>query len=170
MGLRLSNVLDDLFRHINNQLVEDLPANRFVTAFLGVLDSRRHHVRYHAAGQGPLLHYRAAGNECCWYGANTIPWGIMSDYDPGGSESIEMQGGDVLVLLTDGFYEAQNPAGEQLGRDRVGAIVARLHNAPAQAIVDALLEEVDAFTDGQPQADDLTALLVRRKPGDVHAG
>ena len=44
-------------------ITEDLPEEHFVTAFFGVLDTRLHSVNYHAAGQGPLLHFCAASGE-----------------------------------------------------------------------------------------------------------
>jgi Stage II sporulation protein E (SpoIIE) len=52
VALRLGATLDQTFRHVNDQLVEDLPADRFVTAFLGLLDPRTHAVHYHSAGCG----------------------------------------------------------------------------------------------------------------------
>jgi len=71
--VRLGAGLDDAFRHINDQLSDDLASNRFVTAFLGVLDSSAHRVDYHAGGQGPLLHFHGAGGECEWLKASTVP-------------------------------------------------------------------------------------------------
>jgi phosphoserine phosphatase len=52
MAVRLGAGLDDAFRHINDQLADDLSSNRFVTAFLGVLDTATHRLTYHAGGQG----------------------------------------------------------------------------------------------------------------------
>jgi len=65
VAFRLGASLDDAYRHVNNQLAEDLPEDRFITAFMAYLDARTHSVRYHCAGQGPLLLYRAAGDRCC---------------------------------------------------------------------------------------------------------
>ena len=60
VALRLGAGLDAIFAQVNNQLVEDLPDEHFVTAFVGLLDRRQHCVEFHSAGQGPLLHYQAA--------------------------------------------------------------------------------------------------------------
>ena len=77
VALRLGADLDSIFTHVNNQLVEDLPEEHFVTAFLGMLDPRSHEVVYHAAGQGPLLHFHAATGECEWRSPTTFPMGYM---------------------------------------------------------------------------------------------
>ncbi len=162
VGLRISQQLDDLFTHINDQLCDDLPANRFVTALLGVLDAKAHRVEYQAAGQGPLLHYHRSTGECEWRGANTVPWGIMDGVPLDPPEVLTLEPGDFWVLLTDGFYEAADPQGEQLGKERIGQIVHELRDASAQTVVDAMVKEVDTFAAGEPQADDLTALVVKR--------
>ena len=52
VALRLGAGLDDAFRHINDQLVEDLPDDRFVTAFFGLLDASQHQVKFHSGGPG----------------------------------------------------------------------------------------------------------------------
>ncbi len=61
VAFRCGADLDEAYRHVNNQLEEDLPDDRFVTAFMGFLDPQRHVIRYHSGGQGPILHFRAAG-------------------------------------------------------------------------------------------------------------
>ena len=49
--------------HVNNQLAEDLPDDRFITAFMGFLDPVHTRVNYHSGGQGPILHFRALGED-----------------------------------------------------------------------------------------------------------
>ncbi|MAE65864.1 MAG: protein phosphatase [Phycisphaeraceae bacterium] len=163
MALRYSHDLDELLRHINAQLTDDLESSRFVTAFVGVLDAQRHRVTFHAPGQGPLLHFQAANRECRWFDATTIPLGIMDDPpEVEAVEPIEMAPGDMLVLLTDGFYEYQSVDSEEFGRDRVGEVVTAHCAESASKIVQRLVEEVRRFAGSAPQRDDLTALLVKR--------
>ncbi len=57
---RLGASLDQAYMQVNNQLSEDLPDDRFITAFMGFLDPVSHVVKYHSGGQGPILHFRAA--------------------------------------------------------------------------------------------------------------
>lgn len=162
MALRYSTDLDLLLHHINAQLEHDLAGNRFITAFMGVLDPRNHRVVYHAPGQGPLLHLRAAGPELRWLDASTVPLGILDELPLEPIDPIELGARDVLVLLTDGFYEYQDAGGEQFGRDRVGQVVLEHRAGPAAAIVERLLAALQAFAGSAPQQDDLTALVVRR--------
>lgn len=163
LGLRLSPDLEAVMVQVNQQLVDDLPDNRFITAFLGVLDPHQHQVTYHAAGQGPLLHYRAAARELVWHNPSTTPLGMFSELEIDAPPPIGMAPGDLLVLLTDGFYEYQNSAEEMFGYARVGELVQRLHERPVSEILAELLSNLREFAGPAPQKDDLTAVLVKRE-------
>jgi phosphoserine phosphatase RsbU/P len=169
IGLRLSADTDTLMHHINQQLLDDLPEDRFITAFVGVLDPTTHQVRYHAAGQGPLLHYQAAGGQLVWHDPSTTPLGMFQEIDTTPAAPIVMAPGDLLVLLTDGFYEYQDEAEQVFGKERVGELVHRLHDMPVSEIMASLLAEVRGFAGSAAQSDDLTAVLVKRDPEAGHA-
>lgn len=162
LGLRLSAGLDDLFTHINSQLTADLASDRFVTAFLGILEPSRNAIYYHAAGQAPLLHYHAADQTCDVLLASTIPLGIMDDPPLDVAEPVQMEPGDVFALLTDGFYEYQNPEGEEMGDQRVADVIRQHREKSAQEILNAILESLTDYAQGMPQLDDTTAIILKR--------
>jgi phosphoserine phosphatase len=161
IAARLGAGLDETFRNINDQLSDDLSDNRFVTAFLGVLDPANHRVVYHAGGQGPLLHYRAADGTIDWLTSTTLPLGMLPFRKTPGSQTLEMAPGDVLALVSDGIFEGENVAGEAFGNERAGAIVAA--RAGAAETVARMVAEADAFRGAAPQQDDMTVLILRRR-------
>ncbi|MBQ8722803.1 MAG: SpoIIE family protein phosphatase, partial [Opitutales bacterium] len=69
--------------------------------------------------------------------------------------------GDVLVFYTDGLTEALNPAGEEFGSARLGSVLEKSHDLPADKINEAVLRELNAFTGGNEPADDLTLVTIR---------
>lgn len=162
MGLRLGATLMDLVRQIDAQLLQDLGDDQFVTAFVGCLDPVAHDLTYHAAGQGPLLHYHAADERAEWRGASALPLGIAEVTDMPSALKMYLEPGDVVALITDGVFECANPDGETFGEDRVVELVAQNRTLDARSMIDALVRAVDAFTEGSAQADDLTAIIVRR--------
>jgi len=168
LGLRLGGSLGELYDQINRQLLADLPEARFVTAFIGLLDPVTHSVDYRAAGQGPLLHYHAEASECEWRGASGPPLGIVADAPRDPPPPFVMAPGDLLVLLTDGLFEYANRSGDQFGKSRVGQIVQREARASAQHVLDVLLAEIRAFAGAAPQADDMTAVILKRQPALDH--
>jgi phosphoserine phosphatase RsbU/P len=163
VALRLGADLDAIFAQVNNQLVEDLPEEHFVTAFFGVLDTRTHQVDYHAAGQGPLLHMRAATGDCHWLSPTTFPMGFMRypKIDP--PAQIRLEPGDVLGLISDGVFECENPAGEMFGTQGVERVLRERHDATMSDLLARLLHAVHVFADGRQQADDITIVLLARR-------
>jgi phosphoserine phosphatase len=163
LGLRVGAPLEELVRHINAQVHQDLSSNRFITAFMGCLDLATHRVNYLSAGQGPIIHVHAKTGRCDLRRASTVPMGIMDQLPlDQESEHLTLKPGDMLVLLTDGFFEAQNAQHEQLGNDRICHHLTQTRHEPAQAIVTGLVKMLREFTSNAPAMDDLTAVIVRR--------
>jgi sigma-B regulation protein RsbU (phosphoserine phosphatase) len=162
LGLRLGSKLDDLVTQINAQLCDDLSSRRFITAFMGRLEPANHRVMYQSAGQGPLVHIRATDGQADARAASTIPLGVVDDIPLEEPGVIEMAPGDLFVLLTDGFYEAQNPQGKQMGTELICEYLASVRHLPAQQIMDGMVQALAEFTDGAPQLDDLTGVIIKR--------
>jgi phosphoserine phosphatase len=156
------SVTDDLRRvaaTVNRLLSEDLTDDRFVTAFVGVLDTRRHRLDYIAAGQGPLLF--VAGNAVEQRGANALPLAIVPDFESEPAHYV-FEPGATVILLTDGFYETADPTGVQFGEQRIVDLTRRHHDAPLMTLIGAMHDAVCRFRQTAAQADDLTAVLIRR--------
>lgn len=162
VALRLGADLDAIHAQVNNQLLHDLPDDRFVTAFLGQLDNRDHTVRFHAAGQAPLLHLHAASGEVTWHGVTTIPMGALELAQPDSARILHMAPGDILGLISDGIYEYHDRDGRLFGEERVAALVRELQNLPMRDLADRLLVAVQEFGAGARQADDITIVMLRR--------
>ncbi len=167
VALRLGASLDAIFTQVNNQLVEDLPEEHFVTAFLGMLDVGRHEIQYHAAGQGPLLHFRAAGAHCEWLDPTTFPMGFMKFPDVEPPRTITLAPGDILGLISDGVFEAHDAAGRMFGPDGVAEVVRRHCDRPMSELLTRLLEAVRDFSGTVPQEDDITIVLISRQGGTL---
>jgi phosphoserine phosphatase len=165
VALRCGAGLDEAYRHVNNQLAEDLPPERFITAFVGFLDPATHEVRYHAGGQGPILHFRAATGTCDWHAPTSFPLGVLELDAPPAAVCLRLEPGDVLAVLSDGLYEYPNGADELFGEQGVAAVVRRAHAAPMRELSEELLRAAQAFGAGREQADDITLLLLRRLSG-----
>ena len=163
MAMRLGADLDTTCLHLNNQLAETLPDDRFITAFIGLLDTSTHRVRYHSAGQAPLLQFSAAGDAWQTYKPTGFPLAAMSMPAAKVSRTMELGEGDILALLSDGVFECHDPRGEMFGEARTREIIRANYFRPLQQASDALLAAVRLFGEGAPQEDDITVLLVRRR-------
>ena len=164
VALRLGAGLDDVFRHINDQLVDDLSEDRFVTAFLGQLDPGTHELHYHSGGQGPLLHFRAADHGCEFHPPTTFPMGAVPLPALRPAAIAQLALGDVFALVSDGVYEYENVDGKQFGEQGVAEVLRQYHDRPMPYLLGRLMDALSEFGRGAPQLDDVTVVLIRRLP------
>ncbi len=162
VALRLNSSLDDAFVHINDQLCDDLPDDRFVTGFFGLLDARAHSVRFHSGGQGPIMHYHAMTGDYDWHPATTYPLGYMPQVNLNSALELQLAPGDILGLISDGVYEYENESGVQFGQAGVAAVIDSMPDASAGEIVAGILRATRIHGGNAPQADDITIVLARR--------
>lgn len=151
-----------LMSKVNNLLVHDLSESRFVTCFFGLLDAAAGTVRYASAGQGPIICYNRSADKFDESSATALPLGVMDGLDFHEQVEHRLGVGDMLAVVTDGFFEAANAADEQFGTGRMCDILRACRDLPSEQIIARLRAAVDKFTAGAPQADDLTAIIVRR--------
>lgn len=163
LGARLGQSLSDIVREVNGQLCQDLPSGRFVTAWFGLLDPVTHSVESLSAGQGPIYVYRYAEDRFDFIDSDAMPFGVTSaGFMPDSSQRIQLGAKDILLVITDGYYEAMNPSGEQWGEAAVHGVVRSLRDRPCGEILDALDRGSLAFCKAHSTQDDRTAILVRR--------
>jgi sigma-B regulation protein RsbU (phosphoserine phosphatase) len=162
VALRLESSLDDAFVHINDQLCDDLPDDRFVTGFFGLLDATQHKVSFHSGGQGPILHYHAASGDYDWHPATTFPLGYLPQTDLAAPLEIQLAPGDILGLISDGIYEYENEQGVQFGQQGVADVIDQTRDGDADAVVAGIMRAVRHHGGSVPQADDITIVLARR--------
>lgn len=164
VALRLGASIDDAFVHINDQLVEDLPDDRFVTGFFGLLDAEQNNVRFHSGGQGPIMHFHAGSDSFDWHPATTFPLGYMNQTSLAEAAEIALLPGDILGLISDGIYEYENETGEQFGQQRLAGIVSGHESSDMDKLVRDIMDATRKHGGSVPQADDITIVLVHRKP------
>jgi len=164
VALRLGAGLVDAFRHINDQLVEDLPDDRFVTAFFGLLDSSVHELQFHSGGQGPILHFHAQTGEYEWCEPSTFPLGYMNQINLGDPVVARLEPGDIFGVISDGIYEYENESGVQFGQSGVTRIIDNYAGDSMDGLVQEIMRAAYAHGGAVPQADDITIVLIRRLP------
>jgi phosphoserine phosphatase len=163
VAFRCGAGLSEAYSHVNNQLCEDLPDDRFVTAFMGLLDPSSHRLEYYSGGQGPILFFHAASGQCEWRRPSTFPLGVMEITSPGEPQNFQFEPGDVLALLSDGIYEYVSDQGAEFGQQRVEQWISDHHRLSAGESVKLLMQLIHEFGAGAAQLDDITAVILKRE-------
>jgi phosphoserine phosphatase len=167
MAFRLGADLETAFREVNNQLSGALADDRFITAFVGLLDAPANRLRFHSGGQAPILHFQVATGRCARHNPTSFPLAAMPLTTLRPAIELELAPGDILALLSDGFYEYHDARNEQFGERRVEAILAQHHGKTMAELSAILFDAVAAFARGAPQDDDMTVVLVKRNAWSV---
>lgn len=149
--------------HVNRLLCEDLPDDRFVTAFCGVLEAEASRITFTSAGHGPILWFTAATGQIEEIQPHGPPMGIMAELEYDAPSVLTFAPGDMLVMFTDGFTEFDAPDGDQYGNDRLFDLIRAHHAASAADLIKIAYEAVIEFSRGAPQRDDLTAVIIKRR-------
>ncbi|MBN1189166.1 MAG: SpoIIE family protein phosphatase [Dehalococcoidales bacterium] len=149
-----------VIRQANDMISEDVRSNMFVTLFYGVLDPERKTLTYVNAGHNPPLVMGKNSGDVIMLATKGVALGLMTDVEFEEKE-ILLSKGDILVLYTDGVTEAINRKQELFGQERISRLVDENKHLSAQEIINLIEKEVFTYSDGQPQFDDITLLLVK---------
>ena len=154
---------DQILERLNGLLANDLGDDRFVTFAVIFLNPASSEAKVLSAGHGPILWYRRASDELENLEAQGIPLGMIAGmrYERCGLKSLKA--GDMIVLVTDGFYEWQNPEGEEFGLERLKSTIHKARDCSAEEVIARLYQAVKDFSKGAEQQDDVTAVVLKRK-------
>jgi sigma-B regulation protein RsbU (phosphoserine phosphatase) len=156
--------LSEMISLVNRLVYENSAQNRYATFFYAQYDPATRILRYVNAGHNPPILCRGNGNghKILRLDEGGTVLGLFPDcaFQEG---RLSLESGDVLVAYTDGISEAMNVREEEWDDERLIASVACCKAISAKETIDWILRQVDAFTAGAPQHDDMTLLVARVK-------
>ena len=147
-----------VLKRINDLLVPDMPPKMFVTCLYAVLDPETGLLRYANAGHNvPYVNTESGVVELR---ARGMPLGLLDGMVYEQKEAV-LEPGQNMLLHSDGFAEAHNPAGEMFGFPRLMKMTES--KAPGERVIDELLGELERFTGSDwEQEDDITLVSMKR--------
>jgi len=160
--------VNEVFINANEKLCEGNDAGMFVTAWMGMLNTKTGVVTFANAGHNPPLVKHADGS----FEYLKSPAGFVLAGMEGiryRKNELQLQPGDKIYLYTDGVTEATD-ANEQLyGEDRLLNILNSLENSSVEDICTKVKADVDLFVGEAPQFDDITMLCLEYKGDEKSA-
>jgi phosphoserine phosphatase RsbU/P len=144
---------------MNNLITENTSDGRFITFFWGLLDIKNLTFNYVNAGHNPPLFIR--NKNIKKLGRGGIILGVMKTIMPYESENIQLESGDVILLFTDGISEAMNLQGVEYSDTKLENKSIELSGNSAGEILIGIKDDVQNFTTGNFQSDDITMIVLK---------
>jgi CheY-like chemotaxis protein len=150
----------EVLNRVNQLLYERTLLGRFVTLFLFLL-SPQGVGQFIGAGHNPAYLFRSATGKIEVLSSGNL---ILGAFAPVSYQSspLHLHQGDILVVYSDGLTEAQNQREEMFGEERLLKIIQQEAPSGSHAFQQKFLQAIEEFTQGMPQADDITFLVVEK--------
>lgn len=147
---------------VNRQLVRDVEdSGQFVTLFYIIVDPAGASIRWVRAGHEPAMLYDPHKDNFKLLGGAGIALGVDQDWVYEEQHAGDLSAGQVILLSTDGIWEARNPGGEMFGKKRLYDIIRRNHAAGADEILNTITVALHRFQEGAALEDDVTMVVVK---------
>ena len=152
--------LEVLMLSLNEMIFNDTKSEKFLSCFLGLIDTRRNGIHYINAGHCPpiLVNAETGSFKTLEEGGTVVGLFPDSEYTRG---SAQLLPGDILVCSTDGITEACNIKEEEVETEGLAKMVAKRRTKSAREIVAEVLAEVNEFSKGGPHSDDKVLMVVK---------
>ncbi|MDT8419326.1 MAG: SpoIIE family protein phosphatase [Desulfuromonadales bacterium] len=149
-----------IMNRLNQLFCRYTDADRLMTLFLSLIDNHSRLLYWCSAGQGPVYVYHPTDQCFEELPCTGPPLGVLEN---AGFEckSLMLRGGDLLIIGTDGLWEARNRSGEMFSLERVRQLLATWHHKTAEEICERLLSRVKRFADRDDLEDDTSLMVVK---------
>ena len=154
--------IDQVVSDVNRQLAHDVKdSGRFMTLFYTEIERPNNIMRWVNAGHEPAMLFDPAKDTFSdLNGAGNLALGVFEDAQFKEAQQKIAQG-QIIIIATDGIWEARNPRGKMFGRHRIQRIVRRNASKTAADIQNALLNALKRFQKTVKLEDDLTLVVIK---------
>ena len=154
--------LSEIMSDTNRQLARDVEdSGRFMTLFWAEFEKNKKRIQWTNAGHEPATIYDPATDifdELT--GGVDVPLGVFEDTAYRESRR-NIASGQIILIATDGIWEAQNPEGDMFGKERIQSIVRKHAASDAEHIQKTIFKELDRFRKNKSREDDMTLVVVK---------
>ena len=147
---------------VNRQLTSDVEdSGRFMTLFYSEIDSENRSIQWVRAGHDPAIFYDPQIDAFEELKGPGIALGVDECWKYAVNRKDDLKDNQIIVLCTDGVWEAHNTSGEMFGKDALYDIIRRNADLPASDIVEAVITALNEFQSGLEREDDVTLVVVK---------
>ena len=154
--------IDQVVSDVNRQLAKDVEdSGRFMTLLYTEIERSNQIIRWVNAGHEPAMIYDPDTDSFSELnGGNNLALGVFEDTEFKEAQK-EIAAGQIIVIATDGIWEARNSKGEMFSRDRIHKIIRRNATRTANDIQNAILDSLKRFQKEVKLEDDITLVVIK---------
>ena len=149
-----------LVTKLEEYLGQHVELGQFVTLWAGILDPATGHIEYVNGGHNPPL-IITPGGDTQMLPTTGLPVAILPGTQERGANECVLEKGSTLLVFSDGVSEFTQDQ-TQYDEGRMQEFLDKMVDKDAETLGEGLLRDVEEFGGGQPAADDLTLLIVKR--------
>lgn len=150
-----------LMTRVNAVLARDARHQRFMTMDLVVIDPTQGTMRWSSAGHDPPIVYSPVRDEFRQLEGGDIPLGLVESVEYHEYLVSEVEPGSIVVIGTDGIWEAPNTTGERYGKPRLCDLIRANAHGSAADIADEINKSMAAFSGKDRFPDDVTFVVLK---------
>ena len=154
----LSQVISDVNRQISGDVEE---SGQFMTLFYMIVDQGSRCLEWVRAGHEPGIFYDPERGLFEDLAGPGLVLGVNSEWNYVTNRKEGLKEGQIIVLGTDGVWEAQNPEGAMFGKETLYRIIRENADAEANTLLDVIIDSLDRFRGGIDLQDDVTLIVVK---------
>ena len=161
---------DQLIADVNRQLCRDTSeSGNFASLFYLTVDAERRELQWVRAGHDPAILFVPARKKFDDLKGKGLVLGLDADFQYQ-TNTYSLAGEKVVILISsDGAWEAENEAREQFGRQRLKDLVAKNHHLSPSALLERITAAIDEFRGSIPLHDDITLVAISIDGGAASA-
>lgn len=154
----IANIVSDVNFHLS---VDIKDGGQFMTLFFLLIDLSNGTLTWVRAGHDPAAIYDPALGTIEELKGVGIPLGINENYQFQVNNKTGLTKGQIIVLSTDGIWEARNREGEIFGKDRFYNLIRENADMNATSMLKMIVGKIKEFQDGYKIEDDITLVIIK---------
>ncbi|MGB3225598.1 MAG: PP2C family protein-serine/threonine phosphatase [Desulforhopalus sp.] len=154
----ISDVISEMNSYITSSVQH---TGNFMTLFYLTIDTKNRDLLWVRAGHEAGLVYDPTSETIEELKGNGVALGIADEFEYEEYTQSKLIDGQVIVVATDGFYEALNERGEMFSKNRLCNIIKENSKKPAKDILAAAFNELLKFTEKSQLQDDVTLVVIK---------
>jgi len=155
---KISTVVSDVNRLLYHDVAD---SGSFMTLFFLDIDRLNRKLSWVRAGHDPAVFYDPRTGTVEELRGSGMAMGIDGDHDYQQFTREDLTPGQIILVGTDGIWEAQNSKGEMFGKDTIYRIIEQYSDTDAKGLLTACRYALDKFRDGVKPEDDVTLVVIK---------